>query len=259
MTPQLQASLFLELPKYVARAALAPPGICPLKFFAQHAAYLPSWASLARKCVHVLTSSAGAERVFGLAANMFTDLQGGQLNDAAEASVMLRHNHRSRAPRKSHDDDMSEAPGSHAAAIIIPPSIHPAPLAAAAAAAAAAAIPAVLPVAVAAFVAAVPPPAAALHPAPAPPPANPVAGVLVGPPINVPPVVHPPVVQAAAGQPLAPPAPAPKKKQKKKKGVVEVLEAAPAENEMGAAPPRVGGKRKHAHVDYKENNINIIQ
>ena len=117
-----RAQLVVELELYVQLAAASAPRTSPLAFAKAHALQIPGWASFTRELVHVISSSAGAERVFGLTANLFSDLQKNQLNDAALATVILRYNSPSRrAPRQPRNDEVKEAPaGSHIAALTFP-------------------------------------------------------------------------------------------------------------------------------------------
>ena len=136
-----QAQLFIELDHYRGYAGLLPPQsrVAPLAFFANPANVLPAWSNLARDAVHASPSSAGCERVFGLTANMFSELQHNQLNDAATAAVMLAHNSRQPQNKTKPNDELPTAgDDSKAANIYFPPwagaVIGVAPLAAAPAA-----------------------------------------------------------------------------------------------------------------------------
>jgi hypothetical protein len=215
--PQRQARLFLELELYVKLAAQAPPGMVPLPFFHLHRDKLPEFRWFAHEAVHLKANSASAERVYGLTANLFSELQHNQLNDAACASVMLRFNNRNHARKKTLDDDLVRG-NLHTAAILFPlhGPVPPAPLPPPAAPPGAPPVVAVVPVVVVAAVIAAVAAVVAIanvpalpHPGPAP---NPVPAALD--PVPVPgllaqavPVAAPPA-PAQAVPVAAPPAPA---------------------------------------------------
>ena len=95
-TDALQAdtdALQAELPAYMARSADLAAGFNPLKWWKTAREDLPSWASVASKCLLLQPSSAASERVFSILKRSFGEQQEAALQDYTEASLMLQYNH----------------------------------------------------------------------------------------------------------------------------------------------------------------------
>ena len=239
MTPQRQAALFLELEAYVACAQLMQPGSTILDFFDQNAHLVPEWRALARDAVHAVASSCGVERVFGLTASLFSELQFNQLNDAATAAVMLRHNHRKPSPETDLDDDLPvHLDAGFARAVQFPPPLFPAP--------------------------AQPPPAAVVANAPPPPapPAPPAAPVLAAvAQVAAPAVPAGPAAPAVEAVPVEPAAaPAPQQDAEEANPPDQQPFVANFEENFAAQAMAVRGmkRRRQVGISYASNHVNIF-
>ena len=83
-----------ELPHYLAVC----DGVCStvklVEWWKSHIVDLPNFVAVVRLVLHVVPSSAAAERVFSMYNNSFRESQGSALADIEETTLMLQYNER---------------------------------------------------------------------------------------------------------------------------------------------------------------------